>query len=206
MPIVQFAPFQSLVQPALWHALTDLKIDILRLSNATLPVTATYSAGRAVKFHETGQEIVLGCNLSLAADAFSKTPQCVFFLSSVSHPLIAFAFGELTLGGCARCRILQNAVSTTGSFKNFNTIEDFKNTDKSALFNHVADETWKSIIEDRSTAHLTRFLLITFADLKKYKYYYWFAFPAFTAKPAWEIDGEWGSAEHTLGADVVRLF
>ncbi|KAI0753952.1 hypothetical protein C8Q80DRAFT_1094252 [Daedaleopsis nitida] len=174
MPIVQFAPFQSLVQPAFWHALTDLKIDVLRLSDDALPVTATYSAGRAVKDRETGQEIALGCKLALAGDAFSKTPQ-----------------------------IPQNAVSATGSFKNFNTIEDFKNADKSALFNHVADETWKSIIEDRSTAHLTRFLLITFADLKKYKYYYWFAFPAFAANPVWEINGDWGSAEDALSADVL---
>ena len=83
MTIVQFAPFQSQVQPAFWHALTDLKIDVLRLSDDALPVTATYSAGRAVKDRETGQEIALGCNLALAGDAFSKTPQCVS-LSSAS--------------------------------------------------------------------------------------------------------------------------
>ena len=100
--------------------------------------------------------------------------------------------------------IPQNAVSATGVLKNFNTIEDFKNADKTALFNQLADEIWKSIVEDKSTALLNRFLVITFADLKKYKYFYWFAFPAFAAKPAWEIDGEWQSAEDALDADKVR--
>ena len=95
-------------------------------------------------------------------------------------------------------------MSATGSFKNFNTIEDFKNADKNALFNGVADEIWKSIVDDKSTKMLNRFLVITFADLKKYKYFYWFAFPAFAAKPAWEIDGEWAVAEDLLGKDAVR--
>lgn len=62
---------------------------------------------------------------------------------------------------------------------------------------------WKGI-QEGSTEKLTRFLIITFADLKKYKYYYWFAFPAFAAKPAWEIDGEWQSAGQALSNDTVR--
>jgi ubiquitin-like modifier-activating enzyme ATG7 len=33
---------------------------------------------------------------------------------------------------------------------------------------------------------LNIFFLITYADLNKYKYY-WFAFPVFVSKPAWEI-------------------
>ena len=74
MPIVQFAPFQSLVQPAFWHALTDLKIDVLRLADDALPVAASYAPGRAIKDRETGQEIALGCNISLGGEAFVKEP------------------------------------------------------------------------------------------------------------------------------------
>ena len=116
----------------------------------------------------------------------------------------AFLPSKRRLASRAR-RAPQNAISATGSFKNFNTIEEFKNADKTALFNATADEIWKSIVVDRSTRLLTRFLLITFADLKKYKYFYWFAFPAFVTKPAWEIDREWTGAEGVLGKDAVRL-
>nr|VWO96764.1 Ubiquitin-like modifier-activating enzyme ATG7 (ATG12-activating enzyme E1 ATG7) (Autophagy-related protein 7) [Ganoderma boninense] len=101
-------------------------------------------------------------------------------------------------------RTPQSAIAARGSLKNFNTIEDFKNADKAALFGALADKIWTSITVDRLTALLTRFLIITFADLKKYKYYYWFAFPAFAAKPAWEIDGDWASAESKLGADALH--
>jgi ubiquitin-like modifier-activating enzyme ATG7 len=73
MPIVQFTPFSSLVQPAFWHALTDLKIDVLRLSDDALPVTASYTVGRSVTDRETGNEIALGCNMIIGADAFEKS-------------------------------------------------------------------------------------------------------------------------------------
>ena len=75
MPIVQFAPFQSLVEPAFWHALTDLKIDVLRLSDDAIPVSASYAPGRAVRDRETGQDIALGCNMAVSGDAFSKDAQ-----------------------------------------------------------------------------------------------------------------------------------
>jgi hypothetical protein len=52
-------------------------------------------------------------------------------------------------------------------------------------------QLWKQLTSASPTADsLNTVVLLTFADLKKYKYYYWFAFPAFVVKPAWEIDGE----------------
>lgn len=35
--------------------------------------------------------------------------------------------------------------------------------------------------------NLNPFLLVTFADLKKYVYHYWFAFPALVSKPGWDL-------------------
>jgi ubiquitin-like modifier-activating enzyme ATG7 len=73
MPIVQFTPFSSLVQPAFWHALTDLKIDVLRLSDDALPINASYTVGRSVTDRETGNEIALGCNMIVGAGAFENS-------------------------------------------------------------------------------------------------------------------------------------
>lgn len=65
-------------------------------------------------------------------------------------------------------------------------------------------QIWDSIITKKDTSLLNRFFLITYADLKKYKYYYWFSFPAFVSKPAWEIEGEgWTAAADELGVEAV---
>jgi ubiquitin-like modifier-activating enzyme ATG7 len=68
-------------------------------------------------------------------------------------------------------------------------------------------QIWDHILASRDTSSLNGFLIIAFADLKKYKYYYWFAFPAFAAKPAWEIDDPhgWKSATDTFTTEQVRM-
>ena len=70
--IVQFTPLSSLVQPTFWHELTRLKIDVLKLSQDTLPMTANYSVGRLVLDRESGKEVPLGCNLTVAGEGFQE--------------------------------------------------------------------------------------------------------------------------------------
>ncbi|MPC14816.1 Ubiquitin-like modifier-activating enzyme ATG7 [Portunus trituberculatus] len=71
----------------------------------------------------------------------------------------------------------------TGTLINTNTIEEFRNRSKQDLLKGSATTLWEAItsgqaLQDPSV--LASFLMFTFADLKKYHFYYWFAFPAFT--------------------------
>ena len=136
MTIIQFQPFASLVEPAFWHALTNLKIDVLKLADDHVPVTATYTSGRTIVDRETGKEIALGCNLTLAGDAFSDTPQCVH------QPLSCKVYSSYARLGS----IPPYAVPAHGIVKNYNTIEDFKAADKTALFNEFSDEVRLALI------------------------------------------------------------
>ncbi|MCL4126215.1 UNVERIFIED_CONTAM: hypothetical protein GTU68_042362, partial [Idotea baltica] len=69
-----------------------------------------------------------------------------------------------------------------GTLVNTNTIEDFKKQDKTQLLQRVANNIWKAILSgeaEKNPQILSSFLSFIYADLKKYHYYYWFAFPAF---------------------------
>ncbi|EAU81046.2 autophagy protein 7 [Coprinopsis cinerea okayama7 len=228
MPIIQFSPFSSVVSPAFWHKLTELKIDVLRLSDAPLTISGTYTAGRSIVDRETGQEVVLPCSFGVEGESFEVSG--VTGVGVGTGGVGGVSVGE---GGGRR----KGTVKVQGTFKNFNTIEEFKSSDKTALFNEEAQKVrlhlslhlfpalpphnqpitnqsltntyatrqiWTSILTTKSTKELTRFFLISFADLKKYKYYYWFGFPAFVAKPAWEIGSEgWKSAKERFSADQL---
>jgi ubiquitin-like modifier-activating enzyme ATG7 len=77
MPVVQFAQFSSIVQPTLWHELSRLKLEVLRLSDESVTLTATYSTGRTIKDRNTGQEVALGCNIAVGGEGLSDSYRCV---------------------------------------------------------------------------------------------------------------------------------
>ncbi|RHZ49892.1 putative autophagy ubiquitin-activating enzyme ApgG [Aspergillus thermomutatus] len=75
-----------------------------------------------------------------------------------------------------------------GTIKNFNTFEEYRDIDKSQMLQQ-AGQTIRDAIEDGSIylcpSKLSSFTLLSFADLKKYKFHYWFAFPALHSTPSW---------------------
>jgi ubiquitin-like modifier-activating enzyme ATG7 len=72
MTVIQFTPLSSLVQPAFWHDLVRFKIDVLKLSSESQPVSASYSAGKSIVDRETGQDVALGCQIALGGDGLSQ--------------------------------------------------------------------------------------------------------------------------------------
>ncbi|KAF8328206.1 uncharacterized protein EI90DRAFT_1613500 [Cantharellus anzutake] len=180
MAPVQFTPFASTVSPAFWHTLTKVKLEVQKLSSDVLPIVASYKAGRTFRDRETGVDVSLPSDLSLAEDAFDPPDQA---------------------------RSGRGAAISRGYFKNFNTIEEFKAADKQLLFNNLCGEIWEAFKDPNAdpSEFLTRFLLITFADLKKYKFYYWFAFPAFVSKPPWDIEEDgWKLASEEFGTSGLE--
>ncbi|CCH44783.1 Autophagy-related protein [Wickerhamomyces ciferrii] len=76
-----------------------------------------------------------------------------------------------------------------GSITNLNTIEEFKALDKAQFIKNSGERILKQIenkevLENPSL--LNHFDIISFADLKKFKFYYWFAFPSLNSN--WKIN------------------
>lgn len=75
--------------------------------------------------------------------------------------------------------------NTIGKVYNKNTIEDFKNTDLKLLLEDQGRLLLESIVCGDAVNNpelLVRFLLLSFADLKKFKFFYWFAYPAISQR------------------------
>ena len=75
-----------------------------------------------------------------------------------------------------------------GSIKNVNTIEDYRKLDKVGLINEAGRRIWDAINDGTvygCPSLLSGFVVICFADLKKYRFSYWFGFPALVMEPSW---------------------
>lgn len=84
--------------------------------------------------------------------------------------------------------------ASNGILVNTNTIEEFRTIDKNKLFQQVTEKLKNAVESGQALENpsiLSTFLLVTFADLKKYKFYYWFAFPAIIPHPQpWTLNGD----------------
>ncbi len=74
--LVQFTPFPSLSHPSFWHKLTQLKLDVLKLSDAQVEITGSYGVGRLIKDREAGAWVSVNANLAVEEESFANT-KCV---------------------------------------------------------------------------------------------------------------------------------
>ncbi|KAJ5992880.1 Ubiquitin-like modifier-activating enzyme atg7 [Penicillium sp. IBT 35674x] len=75
-----------------------------------------------------------------------------------------------------------------GMIKNVNTIEEYRNVDKNKIILQAGKTIWDAINDGTiysCPSLLSSFIILSFADLKNYKFYYWFAFPALHSDPSW---------------------
>lgn len=92
-----------------------------------------------------------------------------------------------------------------GIIKNVNTIEDFRNTDKTAMLQTAGRQIWDAIVDGTIysvPSLLTSFTILSYADLKKYKFHYWFGFPALHSDLKWKRSSP---AERFTGQETTAL-
>ncbi|XP_068664271.1 ubiquitin-like modifier-activating enzyme atg7 [Aristolochia californica] len=156
--ILRYAQMQSIVQEGFWRKLSSLKLDSLQLDESPIEITGFYAPCSHAKVPN---------RLMLLAESL---PSDLNQQSSTS---------EFSRGNRNRCSI-------PGILYNTNTLESFHALDKQILLMTEAKKIWEDIYSGRAEEEpetLSRFLLISFADLKKWNFYYWFAFPALMLDP-----------------------
>lgn len=113
-----------------------------------------------LKLDSKGQPLVTCLDLSNVPRASKSTP---LFLTKLS-------FDE-------SASLSSNGVPLSGMIYNFNVFDEFKNLDKNKFLDSKGKEKWDSGILDINES--VGYYIISFADLKKYKYYYWVCVPCF---------------------------
>ncbi|GAV29824.1 hypothetical protein PMKS-003329 [Pichia membranifaciens] len=169
---LMYAPAVSYADSSFFVELSALKLDVLKLDTSYRDIVAYYN------YSALGTEQPPSLNvsdLSLQGESYlvKQLPPQSFFLSR-------------------------------GKLFNVNSIEEFKNVNKKDLLTESALWIWnkikdKSFIENTSV--LSSFILLSYADLKKYKFYYWFAFP--------QLQSEWVQIKASPGVKFTvedRLF
>ncbi|KAG8677307.1 Autophagy protein 7 [Fusarium poae] len=156
---LQFAPFISEIELPFYSALFASKLDHDKLDDSARSVLGLYEP----RYEEPESS----CRLQILGNALTSSKT-----NEPSSPLAA--------------------MRAEGIIRNVNTLEDFKNTDKPAMLRTAGRQVWDAI-KDGSIysvpSLLSSFIILSYADLKKYKFTYWFAFPALHSDPAWKRSG-----------------
>uniref|UniRef100_A0A0A9YG02 Ubiquitin-like modifier-activating enzyme ATG7 n=2 Tax=Lygus hesperus TaxID=30085 RepID=A0A0A9YG02_LYGHE len=160
MANLTFLPIEAVVDPSFWHKLSQVKLDVDRLSETPKNITG-YSLDPTA--------------LSLIVDytSFNDVEKLEGKIGSSEHTTLK----NLCAPGSTH-RIPLGI--TPGVLINFNISDCFKNINKNQLLEDQGAKIRDAIITGAAVDDptlLNRFLVITYSDLKTYFFIYWFAFP-----------------------------
>ncbi|KAG7746782.1 hypothetical protein KL912_003911 [Ogataea haglerorum] len=150
---------QSFVDSSFFVKLSQLKLDVLKLDQSSRPIHGYYNYKRLAP----GQAPAINLNdISFASE------------QELESQLPA-----------------HSAFIVRGAITNVNTLEEFKSQNKLEFLTRAGGKIIDSIKTKAALQDprlLAQFAVYSFADLKKYRFYYWFAFPALYSK--WQITSE----------------
>ncbi|KAF2640185.1 autophagy-related protein 7 [Massarina eburnea CBS 473.64] len=188
---LRFAPWQSDVDVQFYAALAHIKINHDKLDDSARKVLGLYEV-------RPGDHSARSMRIQILPNSLTSDEQ--------ESP--ATACKEETDGNSTP----PNFCRAEGIIKNCNTIEDFKNLDRPAILERCGQTIWEAIHDGsiyECPSLLSAFTLITFANLKKYKFTYHFGFPAIQSEPAWKQVGgvsRLNAQETTQLVDAVQTW
>lgn len=178
---MQYVPFASDIEIPFYASLARHKIDYAQLDDSPVPVTGLYEI-RPNDPKEYSCRMQIHSDALVSGSRFSTTPTSAPTSTSTSSAAIAQQPDATT----TTTRPPPNYCLAPGTIRNLNTVESYRALDRAHLLRESARQIWtaicsKSIYSNPSL--LCSFTVISFADLKKYRFSYWFAFPALMLDP-----------------------
>ncbi|KAI0005639.1 E1-like protein-activating [Xylariaceae sp. FL0662B] len=86
-----------------------------------------------------------------------------------------------------------NGIRAEGIIRNTNTLDAFKQVDKTEMIHNAARQIWDAIKDGTIysvPSLLSHYIILSYADLKKYRMTYWFGFPTLHSDPQWKRLGD----------------
>ncbi|PRW33020.1 ubiquitin-like modifier-activating enzyme ATG7 isoform X1 [Chlorella sorokiniana] len=153
MGTLQFWPLESKVDVTLWAPLGELKLHFLKLDEGPLPLTTFWAASDRAE--QPGLLTVAAASLP--------------------------AGGSGAAGDAAAAGVPPRSFAAQGELYVLNTVEGLLKVDRKVAVQRVCNRVWAAIESGEAEARpalLQPLVLLTYCDLKHFKYRYWFAFPA----------------------------
>lgn len=156
---LKFVPFHSVVDSSFFQELSDLKLNKFKLNTESQRINGYYT----IKVFSENEYPTL--NLSLTSFSDNDDINIVDNLPKNS------------------------ALPVSGNLNNLNTKEDFAKLDKNEYLRKLGNKLFEliktgEILNDPSK--LLNFNLLSFSDLKKFQFFYWFSYPSLVSE--WKVE------------------